>query len=53
MISILIPVYDFDVTSLVNGLHSVIINSEVYCEIVLGADGCSEKYIEDYKKHYK
>ncbi|MDX2414420.1 MAG: glycosyltransferase [Bacteroidales bacterium] len=49
MISILIPVYDFDVTSLVNGLHSVIINSEVYCEIIIGADGCSDKYIDDYK----
>lgn len=50
MISILIPVYDYDITSLINGLHSVIIDSENYNEIIIGADGCSQQYLAGYSK---
>jgi len=50
MISILIPAYDFDITSLVNGLHCVILDSEIYEEIIIGADGCSEQFLTAYNK---
>lgn len=49
MISICIPVYNYDLTSLVNCLHSAIEDSEVYSEIIIGSDGCDASFVESYE----
>lgn len=49
MISICIPVYNYDLTSLVNCLHTAIEDSEIYGEIIIGADGCDNSFLESYK----
>jgi glycosyltransferase involved in cell wall biosynthesis len=49
MISILIPVFDYDVASLVTGLQQAVKDIEEYDEIIIGADGCSEDYIGMYE----
>lgn len=48
MISILIPVYNYDITSLINSLSAAIEDSEFYSEIIIGADGCDSSYIDSY-----
>ncbi|HUS86829.1 MAG TPA: glycosyltransferase [Bacteroidales bacterium] len=48
MISILIPVYNYDVTLLVNTLSHAIDSSELFCEIIIGSDGCSKDYVSIY-----
>ncbi len=50
MISILIPAYNYDLTSLVNCLSGAIEDSELYSEIIIGADGCADTYVDSYKK---
>lgn len=50
MISILIPVYNFDLTSLINCLSGAISDSEFYSEIIIGADGCDKTYLDSYQK---
>jgi len=49
MISILIPVFDYDIASLVTGLQQAIRDYEEYDEIIIGADGCSDDYLEMYR----
>jgi glycosyltransferase involved in cell wall biosynthesis len=49
MISILIPVYNFDISFLVSCLHQSISQSEIYSEIIIGADGCNNGSIKTYK----
>lgn len=49
MISILIPAYNCDITSLINCLSGAISDSEFYSEIVIGADGCDKSYLQTYK----
>lgn len=50
MISILIPAYNYDITSLINCLSGAIEDSEFYCEILIGADGCEKSYVDSYIK---
>jgi len=50
MISILIPVYNFDLTSMVSYLSKAIEDSEIYNEIIIGADGCEESYKSTFQK---
>lgn len=49
MISILIPVYNFDIASMVTGLQQAIIDSDHFDNIIIGADGCDDDFIEMYK----
>ncbi len=49
MISILIPVYDYDIASLVTGLQQAVKDIEEYDEIIIGADGCSGDYLGMYE----
>ena len=49
MISILIPVFDYDVASLVTGLHQAVKDLPEYDEIIIGADGCSDDYLGMYE----
>jgi glycosyltransferase involved in cell wall biosynthesis len=49
MISVLIPVYNYDVSFLVNCLSQVFDNSEILDEIIIGSDGCDESFIKSYK----
>lgn len=49
MISVLIPVYNFDISFLVSCLHQEVVQSEIFNEIIIGADGCDEKYLKIYK----
>jgi glycosyltransferase involved in cell wall biosynthesis len=50
MISILIPVYNYDITSFINCLSGAIEDSEFYNEIIIGADGCDKSFIDSYQK---
>ena len=49
MISILIPVYDYDLASLLTGLQAAVTDITDYKEIIIGADGCSDDYISMYE----
>ena len=49
MISILIPVFDYDIASLVTGLQQAVKDIEAYDEIIIGADGCSADYLGMYE----
>ena len=49
MITILIPVYNYDLTPLVNCLHQVIEDSNIYDEIIIGADGCDTSCIKTFR----
>lgn len=49
MISILIPVYDYDIASLITGLQQGVKDIEEYDEIIIGADGCSGDYLGMYE----
>lgn len=50
MISILIPVYNFDLTSMVSCLSNAIEDSEIYNEIIIGDDGCEKSYRSTFQK---
>ncbi|HCC72085.1 MAG TPA: hypothetical protein DEQ09_13180 [Bacteroidales bacterium] len=49
MISILIPVFDYDLDSLVTGLQQAVKDFEEIDEIIIGADGCSSEYLGMYE----
>ena len=49
MISLLVPVYNYDVTSLINCLHTAIEDSQIFTEIIIGADGCDPVYTDQIK----
>lgn len=49
MFSILIPVYDYDIASLVTGLQQAVKDIGEYDEIIIGADGCSDDYLGMYE----
>ena len=49
MISLLVPVYNYDVTSLINCLHAAIEDSQIFTEIIIGADGCDPVYTDQIK----
>jgi glycosyltransferase involved in cell wall biosynthesis len=46
MISVLIPVYNYDISFLVNGLHQALSDFGPFDEIIIGADGCDEAHIK-------
>lgn len=50
MISILIPVFDYDIASLVTGLQQAAMEYDEYDEIIIGADGCSDEYLGMYRE---
>lgn len=49
MISILLPVYNYDVASLLTGLQLAIKDMDEYDEIIIGADGCSDDFLATYE----
>jgi glycosyltransferase involved in cell wall biosynthesis len=49
-ISILIPVFDYDVVALVHCMRSALDKVPEYCEILIGDDGSSVEYREKYKQ---
>ena len=50
MISVLIPVYNYDITSLVNCLQRYIAESSDFDEIIIGSDGSDDNFLDQYKK---
>lgn len=48
-VSILIPVYNYDIVALVHNLRMAIDNIPEYVEIILGDDGSSSEYLNRYK----
>jgi glycosyltransferase involved in cell wall biosynthesis len=48
-ISLLIPVYDYDIIALVHGMKSALGKVPEFCEILIGDDGSSPEYKEKYK----
>jgi glycosyltransferase involved in cell wall biosynthesis len=48
-ISLLIPVYDFDIIALVHSMKSAMGKVSEFCEIIIGDDGSSPDYKEKYK----
>jgi glycosyltransferase involved in cell wall biosynthesis len=48
MISILIPVYNYDIVALVFNMKSAIVKVPEYCEILIGDDGSSPEFKEKY-----
>jgi len=50
MISILIPVRNYDIVALVHGMKDGIHKVPEFCEIIIGDDGSSSEYREKYKK---
>ncbi|MFP4488070.1 MAG: glycosyltransferase family 2 protein [Bacteroidales bacterium] len=48
MISILIPVYNYDIASLVTGLQHAVKEIKQYDEIIIGADGCTDDFLGMY-----
>lgn len=50
MISVLIPVYNYDISFLVNCLHQAVSESDLLTEILIGADGCDSGHINSYSK---
>lgn len=49
MISVLIPVYNYDISFLVDCLHQAVTDSESVAEIIIGADGCDSGFLKSYK----
>ncbi len=49
MISIMIPVYNYDIASLITGLQRAVKDIEQCDEIIIGADGCSEDFLGMYE----
>jgi len=49
-ISILIPVFDYDIVALVHSMRSALDKVPEYCEILIGDDGSSVEYREKYKQ---
>ncbi|MEZ5000392.1 MAG: glycosyltransferase family A protein [Bacteroidales bacterium] len=49
MISVLIPVYNYDISSLVNCLHQAFDGTEEFREILIGADGCDQAHLKSYQ----
>jgi glycosyltransferase involved in cell wall biosynthesis len=47
-ISLLIPVFDYDIVALVHSMKSVIGTVPEFCEILIGDDGSSAEYREKY-----
>ena len=50
MISVLIPVYNYDISFLVSGLHQALKDFEPFNEIIIGADGCDDSYIKIFRE---
>jgi glycosyltransferase involved in cell wall biosynthesis len=48
-ISLLIPVYDYDIIALVHGMKNALGKVPELCEILIGDDGSSAEYKEKYK----
>jgi glycosyltransferase involved in cell wall biosynthesis len=48
-ISLLIPVYDYDIIALVHGMKNALGKVPELCEILIGDDGSSHEYKEMYK----
>jgi glycosyltransferase involved in cell wall biosynthesis len=48
-ISLLVPVYDYDIIALVHGMKSALGKVPEFCEILIGDDGSSPEYKEKYK----
>ena len=48
-ISLLIPVFDYDIIALVYSMKSAIGKVPEFCEILIGNDGSSPEYLEKYK----
>jgi glycosyltransferase involved in cell wall biosynthesis len=49
MISLLIPVYDYDIVALVHSMKSALSKVPEFCEIIIGDDGSSPEYKEKYR----
>lgn len=49
MISVLIPVFNYDISFLVSCLQQSVSESEILLEIVIGADGCDKNHIMSYQ----
>ena len=49
MISLLIPVYDYDVVALVYSMKSALWKVPEFCEILIGDDGSSAEYRKKYR----
>jgi glycosyltransferase involved in cell wall biosynthesis len=48
-ISLLIPVYDYDIVALVHSMKSALGKVPEFCEILIGDDGSTPEYKEKYK----
>ncbi len=48
-ISLLVPVYDYDIIALVHGMKSALGKVPELCEIIIGDDGSSAEYKEKYR----
>lgn len=48
-ISLLIPVYDYDIVALVHSMKNAIGKVPEFCEILIGDDGSSVEYREKYQ----
>jgi glycosyltransferase involved in cell wall biosynthesis len=48
-ISLLIPVYDYDIVALVHSMKSALGKVPEFCEILIGDDGSSAEYREKYR----
>jgi glycosyltransferase involved in cell wall biosynthesis len=48
-ISLLVPVYDYDIIALVHGMKSALGKVPELCEIIIGDDGSSPEYKEKYR----
>jgi glycosyltransferase involved in cell wall biosynthesis len=48
-ISLLVPVYDYDIIALVHGMKSALGKVPEFCEILIGDDGSSPEYKEKYR----
>ncbi len=49
MISLLIPVFDYDIVALVYYMHSGILKVPEFCEIIVGDDGSSAEFKNKYQ----
>jgi glycosyltransferase involved in cell wall biosynthesis len=47
-ISLLVPVYDYDIVALVHGMKSALGKVPEFCEILIGDDGSSPEFKENY-----
>lgn len=48
-ISLLVPVFDYDIIALVHGMKSALGKVPEFCEILIGDDGSSSEFKEKYK----